>query len=271
MKSRILGQTKLNVSVIGMGTWQTFDVKEEPEIISKHSITDKAIELGINIFDSSPMYGSAERVLSQTLKNRRLECFIATKVWAINIEEGKGQIKQSLKFFEEYIDLLQIHNLWSWENYLTILEELKNEGKIGSIGATHYNPRYFDELKKVISTGCLDAIQVPYNPLEREIEKEILPLAEDNGLGVIIMRPFGEGNLFKRQPSQEKLKPLFKFGISTWSQVLLKWILSDTRCHTTIPATSSIGHMTENTLAGEPPWFNQEERNYVVQIANECF
>ncbi len=113
----------------------------------------------------------------------------------------------------------------------------------------------------------VQAIQVPYNPRERGVEAEILPAAADLGLGVIVMRPFGEGGLLRMRVRPELLAPLEPFGVRTWPQALLKWILSDRRCHVAIPATSSAVHMRENAAAGSPPWFTEDERAYVTRLA----
>jgi aryl-alcohol dehydrogenase-like predicted oxidoreductase len=116
-------------------------------------------------------------------------------------------------------------------------------------------------------SGRITAIQVPYNPHQREVEREILPLADDLGIGVVVMRPFEEGNLMRRIPPPTDLSPLRELGIETWSQALLKWILSDRRCHVAIPATTSVGHMVENAAAGDPPWLGDEERDLVARLA----
>ncbi len=119
----------------------------------------------------------------------------------------------------------------------------------------------------MIETGRITAIQIPYNPLEREVERFILPLAAERGLGVVVMRPFGEGDLMRRPPDPAALAPLRPFGVATWAQALLKWILSDPRCHITIPATSHPEHMAENAAAGAPPWFGPGERALVARLA----
>jgi aryl-alcohol dehydrogenase-like predicted oxidoreductase len=111
------------------------------------------------------------------------------------------------------------------------------------------------------------AIQVPYNPQEREVEARILPLAADLGIGVVVMRPFGEGSLMRRPPDQKDLAPLAPFGVTTWAQALLKWILSDERCTVAIPATSRAGRSAENAAAGDPPWFATDERELVASLA----
>ncbi len=118
-----------------------------------------------------------------------------------------------------------------------------------------------------MKTRRITAIQIPYNPLQREVEDEILPLAADFGLGVVVMRPFAEGGLMRRIPSEAELAPLKPFGVTTWAQALLKWILSDPRCHVAIPATSHPGRVTENAAAGDPPWFGEEERAFVARLA----
>jgi aryl-alcohol dehydrogenase-like predicted oxidoreductase len=143
----------------------------------------------------------------------------------------------------------------------------REDTKVAAIGATHYSPSAFGELAQLMKTGRITAIQIPYNPLEREVEQTILPLAADLGLGVVIMRPFGEGALMRRMPAPPELAPFAPFGVTTWAQVLLKWELSDLRCHVAIPATFDTEHMRENAAAGSGPWFGAEERARVVRLA----
>jgi aryl-alcohol dehydrogenase-like predicted oxidoreductase len=258
--------TGLSVPVVGLGTWRTFDVRGAAEATA-HRIVDEALAAGADFFDSSPMYGQAERVLGAALTGRRDRALVATKVWASSAAEGRAQADRALEFFHGWIDLYQIHNLLAWPDQLALLERLRGEGKVRAIGATHYSASAFGELARVMRTGRIAAIQIPYNPLERQVEREILPLAADLGLGVIIMRPFAEGGLMRRSPSEAELAPLRPFGISTWAQALLKWGLSDPRCHVAIPATSRPGRMTENAAAGNPPWLGPEERGYVARLA----
>jgi aryl-alcohol dehydrogenase-like predicted oxidoreductase len=267
MERRKLGKAGLEVPVIGMGTWRTFDVKGEAAERNALAVVDRALEKGVSFFDSSPMYGEAERVLGKTLDGRREAAIVATKVWAGSTEEGSMQIKRALAFFGGSVDLYQIHNLVNWKGHLPRLEKLKADGKVAAIGATHYSPSAFDALAEVMKSGRIAAVQIPYNPNEREVERLLLPLAADLNLGVVIMRPFGEGSLLGRSPAESELKPLRPFGVTTWTQALLKWILSDPRCHVAIPATSRRAHMDENAAAGDPPWFGPEERAYVARLA----
>lgn len=110
-------------------------------------------------------------------------------------------------------------------------------------------------------------VQVPYNPAHREVERAILPLADDLGLGVLLARPLGEGELMRRPPSPAELAPLRPFGVATWAQALIKWGLSDPRVHVSLTATSQPGRLTENATGGSPPWFGAQERAYVLRLA----
>jgi diketogulonate reductase-like aldo/keto reductase len=190
---------------------------------------------------------------------------IATKVWTSSNTEAQRQVDRAMRFFGGRVDIYQIHNLVSWRSHLTLLEAERDSGRVGTIGATHYSSTAFAELATVMKTGRIGAIQIPYNPLAREAERTILPLAADLGLGIIVMRPFGEGTLLRRTPPHADLEPLRAFGITTWAQALLKWILSDPRCHAAIPATSKPERVVENAAAGDPPWFGREERDYVAR------
>jgi aryl-alcohol dehydrogenase-like predicted oxidoreductase len=250
-----------------MGTWRTFDVRGDDAVAAARRVVDAALAAGARVFDSSPMYGAAEQVLGETLEGRRDEAFVATKLWSHSPVEGRHQADRALRFFGGRIDLLQVHNLAAWEAQLATIGELRDAGVVGLAGATHYSPSAFGELAAVMRTGRVQAIQVPYNPQEREVEREILPLAEELGIGVLVMRPLGGGSLVGRAPAAGELEPLREHGVETWSQALVKWTLSDPRCTVAIPATSRPERMTENAAAGEPPWLGPEQRALVERLA----
>jgi aryl-alcohol dehydrogenase-like predicted oxidoreductase len=268
MERRILGRSGLEVPAVGMGTWRTFDVRGTAAERNARTIVDAALSAGANFFDSSPMYGEAERVLGAALEGRRGAAQIATKIWADTSEEGRAQAERALSFFGGLVDFYQVHNLLRWPEQLALLEQLRDQGRVRAIGATHYSPAAFGELRRVMETGRITAIQIPYNPREREVERAILPLAAELGLGVVVMRPFGEGGLLRHPPPAAALAPLQPFGVTTWPQALLKWVLSDPRCHVAIPATSRPERMTENAAAGDPPWFGVAERELVARLAS---
>jgi aryl-alcohol dehydrogenase-like predicted oxidoreductase len=262
MEHRAFGRTGLRVPVIGMGTWQTFDVRGSAAA-ERRDVTDAAFETGATFFDSSPMYGEAERVLGATLEGRRDQAIVATKVWATSDEEAEQQIAGALEFFGGRVDVYQVHNLVAWRRRLDQLETLN----AGILGLTHYSPPAFPEVLRAMQDPRVGAVQIPYNPLERAVEDELLPAAAQLGLGVIIMRPLGQGRLLPQDLPADALAPLRPFGVTTWAQALLKWILSDERCHVVIPATSSASHMRMNAGAGQGPWFGPEERAYVAGLA----
>jgi aryl-alcohol dehydrogenase-like predicted oxidoreductase len=267
LEHRPLGDGGPQLPVVGMGTWRTFDVRGARARAGARRVVDAALVAGVRVFDSSPMYGAAEDVLGEALEDRRDDAFVATKVWSSSPAEGRRQAEHALRFFGGRVDLYQVHNLAAWPQQLDLLESLREDGRVRCVGATHYNPGAFGELADVMRTGRLDAIQIPYNPRERAVEREILPLAEELGIGVLVMRPFGEGSLMRREPAADELEPLREFGVETWAQALLKWVLSDSRCTVAIPATSRPERMTENAAAGEQPWLGPYERALVERLA----
>jgi aryl-alcohol dehydrogenase-like predicted oxidoreductase len=268
MENRPLGsRSGLSVPVVGLGTWRTFDVRDPAGEAEALATVDAALAAGVRLVDSSPMYGAAESVLGRALAGRREAAFVATKVWTDDDAEAARQVSFALEAFAGRVDLYQVHNLVRWERRLDELERLRVDGRVTAIGATHYSPAAFDELARAMRSGRLDVIQVPYNPWERDVEREILPLAAELGLGVIAMRPFGEGGLLRRPPEPSALASLRDLNARTWPQALLKWILSDPRISAAIPATRSPDHAAANAAAGSPPWFGPEERAVVSRLA----
>ena len=267
MERRRLGETGLEVPAIGLGTWQVLDVRGSEEA-SRHEVVRAALEEGADLFDSSPMYGEAERVLGEALREHgRDRAIVATKVWTSNDREAERQISASLGYFGGHVELYQIHNLVAVERRLDTLHRLEVEGRVRAVGATHYSRAAFSDMMSVMRSGRVDFVQVPYNAAETTVTGELLPLARELGLGVIAMVPLGSGRLVRRSPPESELEPLREFGVETWAQALLKFVLSDARVSCAIPATSSPDRMRENARAGEPPWFGDEERAYVADLA----
>jgi diketogulonate reductase-like aldo/keto reductase len=249
--------------VVGLGTWRTF----EGDVRTARAVVDAALAAGGRIFDTSPMYGAAERSLGRALTARRAESVVATKIWAPDPAEARRQYADQLDWFVGRVDVEQVHNLVSWEAHLPWLEEERDAGRIGRIGVTHYAASAFDELARALRTGRFDVVQLPYNPLARECERELLPLAAELGIPVIAMVPLGSGRLVANVPSKRELEPLREFGVETWAQALLKWALFDERIDVVIPATKRPARVSENAVGGSLPWFGPAEREYVERLA----
>ncbi|MDR5684040.1 MAG: aldo/keto reductase [Armatimonadota bacterium] len=268
MERRLLGRTGLSVPVIGMGTWKTFDVRDAEAEAICHEIAHEAVRAGANFFDSSPMYGEAERVLADAVRPMRDTVTVATKVWAETEAEGRRQIERALRWFGGRVDVYQVHNLVSTERHLSYLEDLHVRGQVRAIGVTHYTHAALAEIIRWMESGRVHCVQVPYNAADRAVEREVLPRAQQLGIGVIVMRPLGGGGLARRSPPVSELRRFEPFGVQTWAQVLLKWIASDARVHVVIPATSRPGRMTESAVAGDPPWFDEETRERISALAS---
>jgi diketogulonate reductase-like aldo/keto reductase len=245
--------------VVGLGTWNTFGSDARLAKV----VVDAALESGCNVFDSSPMYGGAEASLAGALGERRDGVSVATKIWTGSVEEGREQYRRQCDWFGR-VEIEQIHNLVAWEQHVQWLEQERKEGHIDRLGVTHYSPSAFPELVRALRSGRFDSVQVPLNPPERECEEEILPLAAELDIAVIVMRPLGQGALVRRSVPAEVLGQL---GVESWAQALLKWALSDERVDAVIPATRSPEHVRENAAAGEPPWFDAEQRRLVERLA----
>jgi aryl-alcohol dehydrogenase-like predicted oxidoreductase len=265
VERRRFGATGLEVPVVGLGTWSVFDVPRHAEDPARQVVV-AAFEEGTRVVDSSPMYGRAEGVLSRALDVRREGATVATKIWTGSVAEGKEQFLRQLDLFGGRVEIEQVHNLVAWRDHLDWLEAERDAGRVSILGATHYEARAFGELAAVMRTGRIGAIQIPWNPHQREAEREILPLAEELGLGVIAMRPFGEGDLLPG-PDPSALEPLAPFGVRTWTEALLTWCVSDPRVHVALPATGDAAHARANAVSGDPPWFGPQERALVERLA----
>ncbi len=250
--------------MVGLGTYATFDA----DAATARDVVDAALDAGTTVFDSSPMYGGAERSLGAALGGRRTEATIATKIWAPSVDEGRAQYEAQRRFFGR-VEIEQVHNLVAWRDHLPWLESERTAGRIDRIGVTHWSAGSFGELEDALRTGSFDTVQLPLNPGEREAEQRLLPLADELGIAVVVMRPFGGTGapLLRNAPTTEELDPLRPFGIDTWAQALLKWVLSDPRVDLVIPATSRPERAADNARAGAPPWLGPDERDHVAHLA----
>jgi diketogulonate reductase-like aldo/keto reductase len=235
---------------IGMGTWLTFDA-ENSETRRKELKEVLRIfrENGGKLIDSSPMYGSSEKVAGDLMTNLdiRKELFLATKVWINGETNGIGQMQQSFQKMQTVtMDLMQVHNLVDAETHLRTLRKWKAEGKIRYTGITHYQVSAYPELMQLIKNEKPDFAQFNYNIRVRDAEKRLLPFCMDNGIAVINNRPFDGGDLFNTI-NGKILPPWTKeYDIQNWAQFFLKYIISHPAVTCAIPATSRQVHMKEN-------------------------
>ncbi len=249
------------VPVVGMGTSETLDIDD---LAAARRVVDAALDAGVRLFDSSPMYGKAERVLGECLTGRRDEAMVATKVWTADDAEAERQIDASLGFYGGRVELLQIHNMVAWSARLDQLEARRERGEVTLIGATHWKVDGFDDLEAAMRTGRVDTIQIPYNPVERDVELRILPLAAELGIGVLIMRPFAKAALLRTQVSADQLAPLAELGITSAAQALLAWGLSHAAITAAIPATSRPERAVHNAGDGASAALDQRQRDTIA-------
>ena len=168
METRALGRSGAELPVVGLGTWNTFDLPDDLQEVAD-GVVEAALAEDTRLVDSSPMYGRAERVLGRALGPRRNEAFVATKIWTPSVATGREQLQAQLGFYDGLIDLEQVHNLVAWQEHLPWLEAEREAGRIRFLGATHYSAGAFGELARVMRTGRIDAIQIPLNPDRKSV------------------------------------------------------------------------------------------------------
>lgn len=269
MEYRKLGN--LEVSAIGLGTLRTFDVTSDEDISVRQDIVDNCIDSQVNLIDTAAWYGNAEQVVGKTIAGKKDKFYLATKVRCEGKEEGEAQIARSFELLQtDYIDLFQVHNLVDWQTHLPTLHHLKDDGKIGMVGVTAMVHEAYPIIADIMKSGRVDAIQIPYSVRERGCESELLPLAEELGIGVLVMEPLSKGKYIRDLKQQPDLGPLQDLGIQTWAQALLAWVLGDSRITAAIPATSQPARVRENAQAASAGPLPQELRDYVGKEAERC-
>jgi diketogulonate reductase-like aldo/keto reductase len=240
--------------VIGLGTWQTFNVGTSASGRAPlREVLTEFLKLGGKLVDSSPMYGESERVVGDLVAELGAQerLFLATKVWTEGRAAGIRQMEDSLRLLRTpRIDLMQVHNLIDWRTHLSTLRQWQEQKRIRYIGVTHYAESAYDELERVLKSEPLDFVQVNYSLGERAADQRILPLAAERGVAVIANRPFVEGALFRKVRGRE-LPPWAKeFDCASWGQFFLKFVISHPAITCTIPATSKRAHLVDNMGAG---------------------
>jgi diketogulonate reductase-like aldo/keto reductase len=263
---RPIPSTGEKLPAVGVGTWQTFNVGSGPD--DRKPLKDvlrKMIEAGARVIDSSPMYGNSEDVVGDLSTeigvNDRL--FIATKVWTSGEQEGIRQMNRSFELLKrQKMDLMQVHNLVDWQTHIKTLRKWKDEGKVRYIGLTHYTDSSHATLASIIRNHPIDFVQVNYNLIDWNAERELFPTAVERKVAIIVNRPFEEGALFQRTKGKQLPEWAAEFDCKSWAQFFLKFILSYPAVTCAIPGTSKVSHLLDNLGAamGRLPDATQREK-----------
>ena len=263
---RQIPSTNEMIPVIGLGTWQSFDVDPSSDLEPLKKVLLTMKDAGGKLIDSSPMYGKSEEILGSLTANAEANSFFyATKVWTRGEKEGIEQMETSFKKMKRsVIDLMQIHNLVDWKTHLATLQKWKEEGKIRYIGITHYMDYMHRELADIIQSEKIDFVQFNYSLTNRHAEEFLLKTAADNGVATLVNRPFGEGNLFNMVNGKTLPPWAREWSIESWSQYFLKFIGSHPNVTCVIPATSNPGHCADNMKAGTEPLIDDSTRKKMV-------
>jgi diketogulonate reductase-like aldo/keto reductase len=255
--------------VIGVGTWQTFDVGADAA--ARGQLREVLKLLNRNVVDSSPMYGTSESVAGDLIAELgiRDRLFMATKVWTHGRDEGIKQMETSFKRLRvQRMDLMQVHNLADVATHTETLQEWKQKKRVRYIGITHYTSSAYAEVERWLKTRQYDFLQINYSLGERESENRLLPLAQELKVAVIANRPFAEGALFRRVKGRQPPPWAAELGIASWAHYFLKWIVSHPAVTCAIPGTGNQKHMADNLGAGVGNLPNVEQRKQMAEYFN---
>ena len=254
MLQRKIPSSGETLPVIGLGTWQAFDVgSSASERQPLEEVLRAFVKLGGKLVDSSPMYGRAESVVGEIATRLKLHdaLFLATKVWTTGREAGIKSMERSLDLLQtKRLDLMQVHNLVDVETHLATLREWKKAGRVRYIGITHYTAGAQAEVARVLEKEPVDFVQINYSLMEREADERVFPVAQERGVAVIVNRPLGSGDLFRRVRGQPLPDWAAEFDCNSWAQFFLKWIVANPAVTCAIPATSNPQHLADNMRSG---------------------
>ena len=250
MFTRPIPSTGEPLPVIGCGTYRGFDIRADRGAYRRlQQVLDALFAAGGSVIDSSPMYGRAEAVTGDLLaqSNTHAKAFIATKVWTRGRDAGIAQMEDLFKLLQtDRIDLMQIHNLVDWRTHLPTLRAWKDAGRIRYIGITHYTSSAFADLEAVMRAEPLDFVQLNYSAVDRAAERRLLPLAAERGIGVIVNYPLASGAAVRGVSSRPLPDWAAEIDCTSWSQLLLKFVVSHPAITCAIPGTGNPDHMADN-------------------------
>jgi aryl-alcohol dehydrogenase-like predicted oxidoreductase len=253
--SRPIPHSGERLPVIGLGTWQEFDIGQDTAAREQATATLRTlVEQDLRVIDTSPMYGRAEAVVGELLEpiDRAHHAFIATKVWTSGAEAGRRQIENSFRLLRrDRLDLVQVHNLLDADTHLSTLRQMQKGGRVRYVGVTHYTASAHAALVRYIERGAVDFVQVNYSLVERDAEQTVLPAALAHKVAVLINRPLGEGTVLRHVRDKPLPKIAAEVGAATWAQFALKWIVSHPAVTCAIPGTRNPAHLLDNIGAAQ--------------------
>ncbi|MBV9828782.1 MAG: aldo/keto reductase [Alphaproteobacteria bacterium] len=255
MITRAIPSTGEALPVIGLGTWQVFDVGGGDQARQPlRAVLREFIGAGARMIDSSPMYGRAEAVTGDLVSELQIRpgVFLATKVWTSGRDQGIAQIRRSTELMRAgVLDLIQIHNLLDWRTHLATLRAMKAAGQVRYIGVTHYTTGSLPELARILdSEPGIDFVQCAYSLQTRDAETRLFPVAASRGVAVIVNRPFETGGMFRKARGRALPDWTAEFDCSSWAQLFLKYVVGEPAVTTLIPATASPEHMADDLKGG---------------------
>jgi diketogulonate reductase-like aldo/keto reductase len=270
MLTRPIPKTAEPLPVVGLGTWQTFDVgSSRADLDQRKQVLQVLMEAGGKVIDSSPMYGRAEAVVGTLLAEMqaRDKVFLATKVWTSGEAAGIAQMNASLaKLRAPALELMQVHNLLDWRTHLRTLRAWKERKTFRYIGITHYTVPALDELAAIIRAESIDFVQFGYSINVREAETRLLPLCTERGVAVIANQPFDSGGLFGQVRGKALPEWAGEFDCKSWGQFFLKFILGHPAVTCVIPGTAKPDHARDNVAAGFGRLPDAAQRKRIVQF-----
>ncbi|GHC23290.1 aldo/keto reductase [Aidingimonas halophila] len=272
-KTRAVPSTGDSLPLIGLGSWITFNVGDDSELLEQCvDVMAAFFDAGGRMIDSSPMYGSSQATIGYGLDklDAHDRVFSADKLWTSNPDEGRDQIDASRSDWGiSRFDLLQVHNLRAWRENLETLLTMKDDGELRYVGITTSHGRRHDEFETIMRDYPLDFVQLTYNPIDRAAEQRLLPLAREREIGVIVNRPFQQGRLIDRLEDHALPDWASDVEAETWAQLILKFIISHPDVTCAIPATTQVAHVRENMAAASSPLPDDDMRQRIAETIGE--
>src|SRR4051794_2305131 len=271
MTTRAIPSSGEAMPVIGLGTWQVFDISPgDPARPKLAEVLRLLVDAGGRMIDTSPMYGRAEAVTGDLVAEAGLRprVFLATKVWTSGRDSSIAQMRRSAELMKSpVLDLIQIHNLLDWRTHLATLRRMKADKQVRYIGITHYTTGSLPELARILeSEPGIDFVQFGYSLATRDAETKLLPVAAQRGIATIVNQPFETADMFRRVRGKALPEWAAEFDCTSWAQLFLKYIIAEPAVTAVIPATADPAHMADDLKAGFGRLPDAQQRQKIRQL-----